>query len=201
MDQGKIGKFISEMRKSKKLTQKNLADKLFISEKTISKWECGKGLPEVSLMLPLCEILGISVNELLSGHKINNDEYKVNAEENFLYILKEKEDGKRRLIVSFITALIGGVTLAIMILISNYIDNMNIKVFLIVFGIIIFLVSFVNAVILDYGIGIYECKNCNYEFKPDLLSYLVSPHTPLKRYLKCPKCKKNSYCIHKLFKR
>lgn len=201
MDQGKIGKFISEMRKSKKLTQKNLADKLFISEKTISKWECGKGLPEVSLMLPLCEILGISVNELLSGHKINNDDYKVNAEENLLYILKEKEDGKRRLIVSFITALIGGITLAIMILVSNYIDNMNIKVFLIVFGIIIFLVSFVNAVILDYGVGIYECKNCNYEFKPDLLSYLVSPHTPLKRYLKCPKCKKSSYCIHKLFKR
>lgn len=201
MDQGKIGKFICERRKIKKLTQSALADKLFISEKTISKWECGKGLPDVSLMLPLCEILDISVNELLSGQIINNNNYKTKAEENLIYILKEKEDGKKRLIVSFITALIGGITLAIMILISNYIDNMNIKVFLIVFGIIIFLVSFINAVILDYGVGIYECKYCKHEFKPELINYLLAPHTPLKRYLKCPNCNKNSYCIHKLLKK
>ena len=68
MDQIKIGKFIAQMRKEKKLTQRNLADELCISDKTISKWECGKGLPEVSLMLPLCEILEISVNIDCSLH-------------------------------------------------------------------------------------------------------------------------------------
>ena len=69
MDQLKTGKFIAEMRKSKGLTQKQLADALLISDKTVSKWECGNGLPEVSLMLPLCEILGITVNELITGKR------------------------------------------------------------------------------------------------------------------------------------
>ena len=70
MDQIKIGKFIAEERKAKKYTQRELADKLSISDKTISKWECGKGLPEVAYMEPLCSLLGISVNELLIGERI-----------------------------------------------------------------------------------------------------------------------------------
>ena len=67
MDQMRIGKFIAESRKALGLTQRQLAYTLDISDKTVSKWECGKGLPEVSLMLPLCRTLGISVNEMLSG--------------------------------------------------------------------------------------------------------------------------------------
>ncbi len=67
MDQIKVGKFIAETRKSQGLTQRQLADVLSISDKTVSKWECGKGLPEVSLMLPLCGALNITVNDLLSG--------------------------------------------------------------------------------------------------------------------------------------
>ncbi len=66
MDQIRIGKFIAESRKSRNLTQRQLADALSISDKTISKWECGKGLPEISIMLPLCEALDITVNDLLS---------------------------------------------------------------------------------------------------------------------------------------
>ncbi len=69
MDQVKIGKFISQMRKEKGLTQKQLGEELLISDKTVSKWETGKGMPEVSLMLPLCEKLGINVNELLTGKR------------------------------------------------------------------------------------------------------------------------------------
>lgn len=70
MDQKKIGKFIAALRKEKKLTQKEVAERLGISEKTISKWECGNGLPEVVYMEPLCDILGITVNELLSGEHL-----------------------------------------------------------------------------------------------------------------------------------
>ena len=81
MDQLKIGKFIAQTRKEKGLTQKQLADALMISDKTVSKWECGNGLPEVSLMLPLCEKLGITVNELLSGKSLTSSEYQKNAEE------------------------------------------------------------------------------------------------------------------------
>ena len=75
MDQIKIGKFIAEMRKEQGITQKGLAEKLEISDKTVSKWECGNGLPEISLMMPLCEVLGINVNELLSGEKLSENDY------------------------------------------------------------------------------------------------------------------------------
>ena len=79
MDQIKTGKFIAEERKNKKLTQRQLADILNISDKTISKWETGNGFPEISLLQPLCQALDISVNELLSGERLSEDEYKKKA--------------------------------------------------------------------------------------------------------------------------
>lgn len=200
MDQGLIGLFISKKRKEKGLTQKQLADKLFISEKTISKWECGNGLPEISLMLPLCEILEISVNELLSGKEINEQNYMENAEENLLRILKEKEESRKKLVISFSIAVIGSLVMTVMILVSLIINNDSIKLFLILFGIVTFLLCFINAVILDFDTGIYECKHCKYKFKPSLINYLLAPHIPLKRYLKCPSCGKNGYAKHKLIK-
>ena len=93
MNQEKTGKFIAEKRKEKSLTQQELADILGISNKTVSKWECGNGLPEVSLMMPLCEASGISVNELLSGEELDNT-YVEKAEENFIELIKEKENNK-----------------------------------------------------------------------------------------------------------
>ena len=96
MNQIKTGKFISAMRKSKNLTQRQLAEKLNISDKTVSKWECGNGMPEVSLMLPLCEILEINVNELLSGEKIDDGNYHKKAEENMMNLIKEKEENRKK---------------------------------------------------------------------------------------------------------
>lgn len=95
MNQEKIGKYIQERRKEKKLTQKQLADKLRISEKTISKWECGNGLPEVSLMQPLCDELDITVTELLNG--------KDKKEQNVIkYIQHENKKSKRKTIITSI---------------------------------------------------------------------------------------------------
>lgn len=94
MDQIKIGAFIAALRKEQGLTQRQLAEELNISDKTVSKWECGKGLPEVSLMLPLCQRLGISVNELLSGERLEQENYEKKAEENILNLMidnKKKE--------------------------------------------------------------------------------------------------------------
>ena len=93
MDQIRIGKFIAESRKSMNLTQRQLADALSISDKTISKWECGKGLPEVSLMLPLCAALDITVNDLLSGEKVSSTDYKKKAEGNRLCFRLRVEAG------------------------------------------------------------------------------------------------------------
>lgn len=84
MDQEKIGKFIASVRKEQNLTQEQLAEKLGITSKAVSKWECGKGLPDASIMMELCEILKITVNDLLSGEKIKQENYQKKLEENIL---------------------------------------------------------------------------------------------------------------------
>lgn len=91
MNQEEIGKFIADLRKEHGMTQQQLADALGVSNKTISKWECGNGMPELSLIMPLCETLGISVNELLSGERLSADGYSKKAEENIMNLMKEKE--------------------------------------------------------------------------------------------------------------
>jgi Predicted transcriptional regulators len=88
MDQIKIGRFLAACRKEKDLTQRQLAEILHVSDKTVSKWETGKGLPEAQLMLPLCEALGISVNELLSGERLTETEYQRKAEENMVNLVE-----------------------------------------------------------------------------------------------------------------
>ena len=97
MDLKIIGQFIKEQRKTKGMTQIQLADKICVSEKTISKWECGNGFPDTSLMLPLCKALDISANELLSGKKLTSEEYIEQAESN-LITLKSQENQKSKLL-------------------------------------------------------------------------------------------------------
>lgn len=95
LDQTKIGTFIAERRKSAGLTQKELAERLSLSDKTVSKWETGHGMPDNSLLLELCRILDISVNELLSGEKLSDDSYERKAEENMVNLVKENQDKSR----------------------------------------------------------------------------------------------------------
>ena len=84
MNQDKIGKFIAENRKKKKLTQSELAEKLGVTDRSISNWENGKNMPDLSLFKPLCDILGITINELMSGENINKQEYNQKLEENLI---------------------------------------------------------------------------------------------------------------------
>lgn len=95
MDQIKTGKFIATLRKGKGLTQMQLADILGISDKTVSKWERGAGLPEVSLMIPLCDVFEINVNELLTGEKLTDAEYKMKAEDVIMDLVKENKENKK----------------------------------------------------------------------------------------------------------
>ena len=94
-----IGKFIKEQRKLKGYTQSELAEKIFVSEKTISKWECGNGFPDASLILPLCNALEISANELLSGKRLQGEEYKLEAKKNLMQ-LKSQEEQSYKLLLS-----------------------------------------------------------------------------------------------------
>ena len=91
MNQKKIGEFIAKLRKARNLTQKQVAEKLAISEKTVSKWECGNGLPEVVYMEPLCEILGIAINELLAGEYLPVTELLHKLDLSRLELMKQLE--------------------------------------------------------------------------------------------------------------
>ena len=98
MDQIKIGKFIAERRKNAKLTQLQLAEKLDITDRVVSKWETGKAMPDSSIMLELCDVLGISVNDLLCGEIVTMDNYNKELESNLLEMIKQKEENDRRLL-------------------------------------------------------------------------------------------------------
>ena len=94
MNQTEIGKFIARCRKEKKLTQAQLAEKLNITDRAVSKWETGKSMPDSSIMLELCEILGITVNELLSGEEIGMESYEKKADENLIALKRKEENDK-----------------------------------------------------------------------------------------------------------
>lgn len=96
MDQEKIGVFISTLRKEQGMTQQQLADAIGVSNKTISKWECGKGMPELALIVPLCHILQISINEFLSGEHLLENGYTEKAEVNMINLLQETENSKKK---------------------------------------------------------------------------------------------------------
>lgn len=109
MEQVKIGKFIAECRKEKGLTQSQLAEKLNITDKAISKWETGKGMPDASIMLDLCKELGINVNELLSGERLNEENYQEKANENIVSMVKVADKNrkiKNRTITTFVTVVL-----------------------------------------------------------------------------------------------
>ena len=95
LSQEKIGKFIAERRKAQDLTQKQLAEQLNVSDKAVSKWETGKSMPDNSILLELCQVLDINVNELLSGEKLSDDSYHGKAEENIMTLMKEKQSSGR----------------------------------------------------------------------------------------------------------
>ncbi len=95
MDQAKVGKFISQCRKEKGMTQAQLAERFGVSNVAVSKWENGKSLPDASIMVELCDLLGITVNELLSGEKIKVEDYKEKAEKNLVDMQAEKERLKK----------------------------------------------------------------------------------------------------------
>lgn len=101
MNQEKIGKFISKCRKEKNITQSELAEKLGVTDRSVSNWENGKNMPDLSLFIPLCELLNISINELLSGEKISKEEYQNKFEENIINTISysnKKIDQKNKII-------------------------------------------------------------------------------------------------------
>lgn len=201
MNQILIGRFISEQRKSKRLTQKQLADELGISDKTVSKWECGKGLPEVSLMIPLCDKLEITVNDLLSGKKVTDDEYRGKAETNIINLVMENEKSRRKYIISVINGIITIIAALALIFIASYFKlNNAVRIILIAAALIVAVFGIASSAVLDRESGVFECPYCKALFTPEMREYIKGRHTITKRKLTCPKCGKKSMCRHKIIK-
>ncbi len=198
MDQTRIGKFIAQRRKEQGYTQRTLAELLGISDKTVSKWETGNGLPEVSLMLPLCEALHISVNELLTGDHVTDADYKKKAEENMMNLIaKEREENKKKMVLSVAIGIIGLISfLTILLTVVTYTDEIStpVKGILIVIACCVFAASMYFAMEGDRTIGYFKCKHCGGTFVPGFGAYSLGVHIVTTRHLKCPHCGKRSWC-------
>lgn len=203
MDQIKIGQFISQMRKDKGLTQRQLADELLISDRTVSKWETGKGMPDVSLMMPLCEILGISVNELLSGEKLSDEEYRQKAEENIVNILGEKKTNIKRLLTSGTIFIVSGIAAGLNCAAIAF-GNLNGKaaIMLAVSAVITALLGVAFGSNVDRKAGYFECTEFHTIFTPSGKTYLKGSLTvtPFSAHFDCPHCKKTTRCKRKFTK-
>ncbi|WP_455533232.1 helix-turn-helix domain-containing protein [Roseburia inulinivorans] len=197
MDQVKIGKFLSDERKAKGYTQKQLSELLGISDKTISKWECGNGFPEASLLLPLCNELEITVNELLTGERISQQNYKKKAEENMVNMIREKEENKQKILLTTMIGVISTITFVTLLLVVCFYTDviiLPIKIVLMVIAISVFGVGLYVAMWGDRKIGYFKCRNCNELFTPTFMQYNMGMHLLSTRYLKCPHCKTRTWC-------
>ena len=197
MDQVRIGRFIAEERKKKGWTQKQLAEKLNISDKTISKWECGNGFPEVSLLLPLCDELEITVNDLLSGEVVSGEDYLKKAEKNMVEMIQEKEANRKQFRLTLAlgaVSLVSFITLLIVTCLYTDVIPLPMKVILITVACAIFTVGFLAVIEGQRKIGYYRCAKCGKTFIPGFWSQTFGFNLVSKRRLKCPGCGEKTWC-------
>ena len=196
MNQIKIGRFIAECRKKANLTQVQLAEKLGITDKAISKWERGVAMPDTSIMLELCDILGISVKELLSGERIDMEKNDQKNEQLLLEMAKELEKKNKTIwsamwaiMTVSIIGLLGGLAL-----IAFFMPEGPLMFVAILALCVVFLIPCFYALKLEISVGAYKCKNCGHEIVPTYMQALNAMHRGTTRYLKCPNCNKRTWC-------
>ena len=195
MDQIKIGKFIAACRKDQEMTQAVLAEKLGISDRAVSKWETGKSLPDSGIMLELCDLLKITVNELLSGEKIMTETYNQKAEENLLELRRELDEKNRMLlnleILFGVPGVLGGLILCG---IAGYLNMPDaLRIGLIVIAMLMIFATALIGVGIEQKAGYYECQKCHHRYVPTYWQATLAPHMGRSRCMKCPVCGQKSY--------
>ena len=195
MDQIKIGKFIAERRKKIGLTQMQLAERLNITDRAVSKWENGRSLPDSSIMLELCDILKISVNDLLCGEVVTMDNYKEKLEQYMLEMVKQKEESDKKLLR--LEILIGIFSMIILLgftFMAAFVEMQAwLRILLIVVGFIVALIGIGFAIGIEQTAGYYECRKCHHKYVPTYNSVLWVMHYGRTRYMKCPECNERSW--------
>lgn len=196
MDQVKIGKFIAECRKKNNLTQMQLAEKLNITDRAVSKWENGKSLPDAAVMLDLCGELKISVTELLRGEEIDTERSGEEAEKALLEMKKKEEEQNKKLMTAMWTILISnslfftGITLLAVKAFGE--GSTPFAVIMCVSTAALLLLLFISLR-FEVAAGYYECKHCHYKFVPTYKEVMMSVHLSTTRRLRCPNCHKKSW--------
>ena len=195
MDQIKIGRFIAACRKRANLTQLQLADKLGITDKAISKWERGITMPDTSIMLELCDVLSISVNDLLCGEVVTMDNYNKELENNLLEMIKLKEQADKRLLsVEVFIGITATVVLFALVLLASFVQMSNgLRISLMVLGFILFFAGCFYALRIEQVAGYYACKECGHRYVPTYKAVNMAAHIGRTRYMRCPQCGKKSW--------
>ena len=215
MDQIKVGRFIAECRKEKKITQAQLAEKLCITDKAISKWERGIAMPDSSIMLELCNILEINVNELLSGERITKEDENKKNQELLLQMTKKEEETRKKLhinawifkIAMFVLSCGIGVIFGIVFCFLYFESEVDRQIFTFILFLTLFLfvVIIVGAIItvkMETDSGCFICKSCKHEFNPTFkaafFAFVIGTPKKYRSYLKCPKCGKKTWAQKKV---
>ena len=200
MDMQKIGNFLAELRKSKNLTQDELGEQIGVTNKTVSRWENGNYLPPVEMLQMLSKLYDVSINELLSGARLNDERYKEKAEEYIAVdLMKKSKEAKKRLIISIIVAcmtILAGTTIILLPALLS--APIWLRIICIALLAVIIVLGIGVCCVLTIDAGVYECPNCGEKFVPSMKDFILGPHTFTKRKLKCPKCGKKSYCKKRL---
>ncbi|MBR5448530.1 MAG: helix-turn-helix domain-containing protein [Clostridia bacterium] len=195
MDQIKIGRFIAECRKKAGMTQMQLAEKLGVTDRAVSKWETGKSLPDAAIMLDLCAMLHITVNDLLTGEVVSMEDQNKMMEKNLIDAVAAKEAAdKRMLTFEWVIAGLSTIIILVPAIISRFLPIEEWQQVLIAFsGFIPALVGFGFALRIEQIAGYYECEHCKHKHVPKFGATLIAPHIGRTRHMRCPSCGKKSW--------
>lgn len=179
MDMRKIADFLVELRKSKNLTQEQLGELIDVTNKTVSRWENGNYLPPVEILQILSKFYDVSINELLSGERLDNERYKENAEEYISAdLMKKHADARKRLTVAVIVACISVLSGLAVILLSAFLSaSIGLRVSCIVFALTVIVLGIGVCCVLTVDAGVYECPNCGEKFIPSMKEFISGAHT------------------------
>ena len=195
MNQIKIGRFIATCRKKNNLTQMQLAQRLGITDRAISKWENGKSMPDSAIMLDLCKELKITVNDLLSGEVVTMDNYNKEIENNLLEMIRQKEEADKRLLqLEIVLGIIAVLPLIATVVIVSILPMEEWKGGLLVgLSLLPLLIATPFALKIEQKAGYYECQKCGHRHIPQYSSVFLAMHINRTRYMRCPKCGKKTW--------
>lgn len=195
MDQMKIGRFIAERRKQCGYTQMQLAEKLNITDRAVSKWETGRSMPDSSIMPELCKLLGITLNDLFNGEVVVMEDYKKKSEELIIEMTRQKEAADKKLLsLEIVIGILAMLAPFCMIILASFVTMPDwLRICLIIVGFVPCIIGIMYALKIEQTAGYYECAECGHRYVPSFRSVLFAPHFGRTRRMTCPKCHRKSW--------